>query len=215
MRGFILKDIYTTLKNAKTLLIFVFVFACLAISSSGDMSFASGYLMIMMAILPITSFSYDAASKWDIYAVSTPVSRKKIVLSKYVFLLILLTFATVFLIAMCGIGMLIWKGNFQGEESLWSILLCGFIGMTIALILLPITFKFGPEKSRFILMALVIIPIITFSLARYYLKSIVLPDFSWILNNLYIIPIALILAAIIFFFISYNISCAIYKRKDV
>ena len=108
MRGLILKDFYSIGRSGKVLLPMILFFFVMSFAA-GSTSFATGYVMVLALLLPITSMSYDAASKWDTYAVSLPISRTKIVLSKYLFLLILMLLAillvTVYSVVMWAIGM--------------------------------------------------------------------------------------------------------------
>ena len=44
-----------------------------------------GVLAVLAAMMPVTAFSFDEKAKWDKYALSMPVSRRDLVLSKYIF----------------------------------------------------------------------------------------------------------------------------------
>jgi len=54
-------------------------------------------ISFLLSIFLSSSFSYDAASKWDIYATALPLSVKKIVGEKYV--LVLISMLVSFLVA--------------------------------------------------------------------------------------------------------------------
>ena len=92
MKGLLLKDLYNLEKQARSLLlIFVFYLVFSLIGENSNMF--GGVVSIMMVMLVITSLAYDERSRWDRYALTMPVSRKEMVLSKYLLGLILLTFA--------------------------------------------------------------------------------------------------------------------------
>ena len=151
MRGLILKDFYSIGKSGRVLLPMILFFFIMSFAA-GNTSFATGFVMVMMMLLPITSMSYDAASKWDIYAVSLPIGRTKIVLAKYLFLLILMVLAvlliTVYSLIVWAIGM---KG-FSVEDTKLTVLLCTGGGLFVSTILLPLVYKFGVEKSRYMVL---------------------------------------------------------------
>ena len=81
----------------------------------------------MMVMLVITSLAYDERSRWDRYALTMPVSRKEMVLSKYLLGLILLTFAL--LINM--IFLILFGSSPLGEAWLLALSLFG-IGLILA-----------------------------------------------------------------------------------
>ena len=45
---------------------------------------------VIVMVLPISSFSYDEAAKWDRYAAVLPVGRTAVVKARYLFLLLVL-----------------------------------------------------------------------------------------------------------------------------
>lgn len=93
MKGLILKDIYNLKKQYKVLLL-LFVFYTGFSLFTGDAGFLTGVLSLMMVMLTITTLAYDERSKWEKYALTMPVSRTDLVLSKYLlgFLLSVATF---------------------------------------------------------------------------------------------------------------------------
>lgn len=53
-------------------------------SVSSKNNFMGAMIMVMCAILPTTFMSYDEKAKWDKYALSMPLSRDDMVISKYI-----------------------------------------------------------------------------------------------------------------------------------
>ena len=51
---------------------------------------------ILCAMMVVTTFSFDENAKWEKYAMIMPISRKDLVLSKFVILLCFCLFGTVF-----------------------------------------------------------------------------------------------------------------------
>ena len=87
MKSLILKDLYNIGHNMKSMLLVLVVLAVGLISSAGTESYvvASG---IICGTMVITTFSFDNMSKWSRYAMIMPVSRKDLVASKFIVLLI-------------------------------------------------------------------------------------------------------------------------------
>ncbi len=82
MKGLILKDLLNLRKQARIILLFVgFYFVLGMINQSGD-SFG-GVVALLFAMLAVTAMAYDERAGWDKYALTMPVSRRDLVVSKY------------------------------------------------------------------------------------------------------------------------------------
>jgi len=97
MKGLIIKDILNLKKNLNTLLVLVIFYAFLGYRS-GDPSMLIAMIVLLLTMMSITSISYDDLAKWDKYALAMPISRKNIVLSKYI-LAVLLSISGVVLVS--------------------------------------------------------------------------------------------------------------------
>lgn len=78
MKSLLLKDLMAFQSYVKTLVLFVLFFTIITFSMD-DASFLSGMIILWMAMLPISSFSYDQHAKWDLFAQTLPITRKQIV----------------------------------------------------------------------------------------------------------------------------------------
>ena len=109
MRGLLLKDFLMIKGNIKSILLFFVVFCLIALEGNDFLFFVPSLIGFMMFM---TTFSYDEYNKWDLYAITLPIERKKIVLAKYLGSAILLVFSFIitFLFAW-GIG--IYNQNFD------------------------------------------------------------------------------------------------------
>ena len=81
MKGLILKDLLVLRQQSRVYLFMVLMFAAFAFLNK-DPSFAGGMAAIVAVMLPITALSYDERSGWDRMALSMPVGRRELVLSK-------------------------------------------------------------------------------------------------------------------------------------
>ena len=112
-----------------------------------------GVVFIMMVMLVITSLAYDERSRWDRYALTMPVSRQEMVLSKYLLGLILLTFALFINI----IFLILLNPSPLGEVLILTLSLFG-IGLISLSILLPLMYKYGVENGRLLLILVLFVP---------------------------------------------------------
>lgn len=151
MKGLLLKDILVLQKQFKTMpLIFVF-YAFLGFAADNYRFLASFTPFIFITML-LGSVSYDEISKWNGLALSMPVTRTQLVLSKYLLVLFL---SAVGMLASNAYGyfmLLVMKQPITIEllavslaSTLASLLLIG--------VLLPVVFRFGVEKARYFMMA--------------------------------------------------------------
>ena len=154
MKGLIIKDFYVLQKTLKTYGVFIVVYGIFgAVTNQG--SFVSGMLGVMLAMLPITAIAYDERAKWDKYALTMPVSKKDLVLSKYALGLILAGIGMVLSFAILSFTV---DNTFM--ENIFIVFCVSGIGLIYQAMVLPIMFKFGTEKGRLYMMAGMFLPII-------------------------------------------------------
>ena len=92
MKGLILKDLLLIKGNARYILIFLVIFGLIALEGNDVLYFIPAFISMMMFM---TTFSYDEYNKWDAYAITLPIKKENIVLSKYVGSTILLGIALI------------------------------------------------------------------------------------------------------------------------
>ena len=78
MKGLLIKDWKTLLKQMKVMLAIVVVFACI------PGTYMAAFALFYAAMLPVTALAYDERAKWDELAAMMPYTAKAIVGSKYV-----------------------------------------------------------------------------------------------------------------------------------
>jgi len=151
MKGLILKDLLILKKQAKIYVIMIIFFSINALATR-NFSFLAGMVCMFCAMMPVTALSYDERANWDKYALSMPVSRKDMILSKY--LLGIIT---------TGIGLItlilfqITLFKVTKENILITFIIFG-ISILFLSVLLPIFFKFGVEKGRIVMLLIFFTP---------------------------------------------------------
>ena len=117
-------------------------------------SLGSSYLMVLAITLPMTTMAYDERCHWDTYLAMTPCRPEKIVCSKYLF-------AAGLTVAAMGIGLLTSFIQAASAHSILIEMLAEKIGVlmtvvTVNAITLPTVFRFGAEKGRLTMMAVML-----------------------------------------------------------
>lgn len=207
MKGLIIKDILNLRRSFKTTLLIICLFAIYAYGTNNP-SYLISMVVLILTMMSITSIAYDDMAKWDRYALAMPISRKDIVISKYV-LSILLSIVSV-LVSFIVTYILILP---RADISIKELLLIAYVVFSISLIfvsmILPFIYKFGVEKARIISIGIFAIPTaILFLLHKIELE---LPDENQLMFLLKISPLILILIL----FSSGLFSYIIYKNKDI
>lgn len=150
MKGLLLKDIYTLLKQFKFFLLILVVFSF--VPQMSVYSFAICY----SAMLPVTALAYDERSKWDKLAAMFPYSTEDIVVSKYVLGYICVAGSSVLTLLGQTIFALI-KNEAVQPDLLVEMLFLACAGVILQAINLPLMLKLGVEKGRMILISTIVI----------------------------------------------------------
>lgn len=202
MKGLLLKDIYTLTKQMKIFLIIIIVWSCLPGFS------ASSFAIIYAAMLPLTALAYDERSKWNSLAAMMPYTERSIVFSKYVLGYISVVCAAFLSILAQFVISLFKKVSFE-PESYISIIIAICIALIIQSINLPVMFKLGVEKGRYVFFALVAV-IVVGGMAVGDKIIAILKDIT---ISPYLLIFDAIFATVIINIISVLIATKIYKNK--
>lgn len=204
MIGLLVKDFLNLKKQAKTYLILLVFYFILGIANENATMFSS-MLAMVAAMVPITAMAYDERSKWDRYALTMPVSRFNMVVSKYILGLILLTIA----FAITMLFSLLFS-NLNLTENILSSFAILSVGIIIISVIFPILFKFGVEKGRILMMIVLFAPtgiIVLLSKMGFEIPAV---NEEILKLLIYLSPVF----ALVLFAISVLISLSIYKNKE-
>ena len=206
MFGLIKKDLKSMSQQGVAVFTLMVFFGLLSILGNQDMSSVfMGIVSMFSVLLPITAISYDEKAHWDRYALTMPVSRNMLVLSKYLL--------SVFVSILCGILTmaigLISKAFPLNEALLMSWIMVG-VALFLSAITYPLYFKLGVEKARYVFIATFMVPSILIMLVNYL--NISLPSINE--ANLEAMLPLLPVAALALFGASAFLSCRIYAKKE-
>jgi ABC-2 type transport system permease protein len=205
MKGLILKDLFNLKTQFRFYLFFILIFALMSFTGM-DMNTLGGVIALVCAMLPITALGLDEKNNWDKYALTLPVVRKDLVLSKYTLGLICTVAGSIVSFMLMGIR------NGFSQTTLYIALVFFAISLFYLSLLLPLMFKLGVEKGRIIMILIAFLPAIVISfLASRFSGVFSNEQFTSMLPFLPIIAVGLILICL---FVSIAISMRIYKRKE-
>lgn len=205
MKGLILKDLLNLKSTFKMLGVMMLFFAVVFIPQGN--SFIFGIIILMFAMMVVTTISYDDLAKWDAYALTMPVTRKEMVLSKYLVMAILNTLGAVLSLIVGVVGSVIMGQSFD-LEILAIIGAIYLIALIFGSVIIPLIYKFGTEKARLMLILCALLPTTLMLLAEQF--NVPLPT----TGNPWIYLILLIGFSVTGVILSYLISLEIYSQKE-
>ena len=215
IKGLITKDILQLKSYKKTLIIFIMVFAFTSISVQDGVE---NMLVIMLTLgfgmFSMASFNYDEFNKADRYILTLPLTKKEVVLSKYILVICSTVMGSIIGIMLSYIVMFAMNKQVPNIEEIISVGLGGLLGIVlIEAIQIPCVYKWGAEKGRIQMVILTaLLGVIIYIGAK---ANIQLPanNILNILNTF--LPLIFIGLTIIIYYISYKVAYKIYNRKEI
>ena len=223
MKAMLYADWMNFRQSIRSILFVLVVFALSAFAFSGPMFF--NFTVVFLSIMvPTTLFAADQAYGWNRLSLSMPILRRDVVGSKFVIgalvNVVLLSVSTVLTVVYVLAGA---TGNPSAElmENLAGILACEAVAFLMMGVLMALSFKFGIEKGRYIIMACVWVPVLgVFLLERMpWFETALHAAGNW-LNTAGEAQISLLLAAALaaglaVYAVCYFISVRIYQKKEL
>lgn len=147
MKGLLLKDWYLGKKTLIATLFIMIIFAVVTVIS--DNNYFMVYSVVLGGMIPVTLISYDEKSSWNTYSLTMPYTRAQIVSEKYIVTMIILAVSVISL----GIGLVV-RAEMSKAVNLNSVFaalgMLSVVGVITPSIMLPVIFKFGVDKGRFV-----------------------------------------------------------------
>ena len=200
MKGLLLKDWKTLLKQMKVMLVIVVVFACI------PGTYMAAFALFYAAMMPITALAYDERAKWDELAAMMPYTAKAIVVSKYALGLTLV----LPVLALSVLSRLIVHSTPIVSEDTMALLITACLSLILMAINLPFMFRFGVEKGRLIYILLT---------CAFVVAGVSFADkLTDMINGIgtamvTIVPLLLLAVTAIALFVSCCISVNVYRAK--
>lgn len=222
IKGLLKKDLYN-LASYKTTLMIITLFCGIAIIGTDAIYWGSIVIGIIVGMISLSTFSYDEMAKSNRYILTLPVTRKEIVLEKYI-----LAIGATILGSLLGFVLTLLIGNMMNYvrpdnmidiniDTLLSTSIGGLFGVSvIQAIQIPSIFKWGAEKGRIqMFIVLFVIALIGAGVGFRIKDSGLSVDIEKLENTLKSFGwIILVILSFIIYFISYKVSYKIYKNKE-
>ena len=198
----LIKNIYNIRKQVLWYLATIIIFAFLSIVLKNG-GFIASIGMVTAVNVPLTAIAYEEREGWQKFIVASGTKISHIVIEKYIMGLVFSFIST--------IALLIFFLMTEVAINSWlefTISVCmQLLTLSIAM---PITFKFGVEKSRsYLMVAVFAIMVIFVALMTLFGKVL-----NTIVINVALISSLLIIMALIILGVSYYNSIKIYKKKE-
>jgi ABC-type transport system involved in multi-copper enzyme maturation permease subunit len=209
MLGLVYKDLMVM---RKTLLLYGamgIVYGIIAIyGDQYGMVFA--LMMIVSAMVPVSAISYDERSKWDKIVNTMPLSRKEVVLSKYLLAILLTAISSVIIFAFY---MLVPEMPLEEKAVITAVM--AMMAMIYQAALMPVMFKFGSEKGRTMMLAILFVPaVLIFAIGEMNIID-VNAAISFLERNEAMIPYLMAGFVLVIYSLSMALSVKIYEKKDL
>lgn len=217
MYGLIIKDLCSLKKNIKIITLLFGVYFIIGLITKNFKLF-NIVVAISSFIIPVNAISFDEKSRFEKYALTMPISRKELILSKYL-LGIILGLVCVIIGLLLNIISYYLLGITITSKSIIIVFTYFFVTMIILFVTLPLFFKFGTEKARYVILAIFSLPLLIILIAKttefdFNIISSYL-EISWLTSlEIYSILTLAIIFIIIIFIISLLISYKTYENKE-
>ena len=215
IKGLITKDILQLKTYKRTLIIFIVIFTLTSISGEGGIGKMLAIMLTLgFGMFSMASFNYDEFNKADRYILTLPLTKKQVVLSKYILVICSTIIGSIIGITLGVILTFAINKQVPNIEEIISVGLGGLLGIgIIEAIQIPCVYKWGAEKGRIQMVILTaLLGVIIFVGAK---ANIQLPANN-ILNivNTFL-PLIFIGLIIIIYYISYKVAYKIYDKKEI
>lgn len=223
MKGIITKDLLGLKQIALTMgLLMVFYLALGFMNmkdSGGSMSYFSIMALVINVMIPLSCAGYDEQCDWDSFGAALPVSRKQIVTCRYIVNLLVIGFTTLVML----VGNILFKALGGSPSGLAEYLFPIVFSLLYIAVMTPIIYKFGVQKSRFIVIAVMVVPAMLIAAFCMFMAtsrsedSFPFMDAIETLSSVPAIPAAIGVAVIAVgvYALSMLLSMKIYKNKEL
>lgn len=192
--GLMKKDFYELVGAGRTLMIITVMYLILGqvfYSSIADVG------MLICLMLPVNTIGYDERSGWSRYVLSFPVSKREIVVSKY--LLGYLFMAAAFAVRLAAA---LAVGRFAGVPAACAA--SAMLGLIYMAVQMPVMLRFGIEQGRMWTMLFTVL----FAMGAVYSSQISFLAVDALRYAALAVPVVVIAMQ----FVSIRISTALYGR---
>lgn len=212
IRELVKKDIIFLVDSLKSTLVSIILLALFLPLTGRGFGIAMPALVCYIGLYGV--LAYEERSKMHLLNLALPVTRKEICLSKYVYGIGIVIFATIFSSIGMGLGVMTTE---SGEMSEFILRLPSYMILMFAIaviylsVMMPCIFYWGTIKARYVLMGIYIMIFIGAS----NINLITLKEMGESFNGYLSGHGILLIVAVICFSVSIRISLRIWEKRDV
>lgn len=219
IKGLIIKDILQLKNYKKTLIVFILIFTLTSISGTdGTGNMLAIMLTLGFGMFSMASFNYDELNKADRYILTFPLTKRQVVLSKYI-----LVIGSTIIGSILGtiLGFIVTFAINKQVSNIEELILAGLGGIfgigLIEAIQIPCVYKWGAEKGR---IQMVIVTAFVALLAGGVIFIGEKINIQFTSNNIFdmlsrFLPLGFIVVIIAMYYISYKVAYKIYEKKEI
>ena len=208
MKGLLLKEFYLLKSLSRSYLTVLTLFLVLTLTGVYQITLFSSMAVLLLTMIPLSTFSLDEIARWERFAAATPAGRNGVVGAKYLFTLAMAG-GTLLLTSLVNLLILVLRPEETSAGNLFlSSLICVCVGLLMAGLLLPLAFWLGAQKSRILLTVIMGLVFAALMLGLIFLKGLGV-DLSAQPGLVFFLPGL----GPVFFVVSYPISQRIYARR--
>lgn len=212
MKGLLLKDL-NTLKGYGKQYGIVFVIMTAWALAMETVSFVSMYSILLGGMLVLSTLTMDEAVNFNRWALTTPVGVRGLIGAKYVLLVCTVGVGTGFgFLLNVALGAFLGGVRWEEVESLPIVAALFFIAYSITL---PISFKIGVEKSRYIyILILSGIGAAVFGLVKVLNRLEILEEIDGSEAAYFAVILGMLVVSVLVLVISYRICIRVVRNKE-
>lgn len=216
MMGLLVKDLCLFKQRIRFFLILAVFGVFFAYNYDGE--FAVGYLTLMCSFFTSSTLTYDEFDNCYPFLMTLPVTAKTYVIEKYIFGFVLSLGAWIFSTTVYFACNIIKKAPILWVEDTMSLLIVLSAALILLSIMLPVTFKFGTDKSRIVIIIIAGITVaFGFCLSKFVEHFQINPP-QWLLSfndiNISFVAAILIALSILITILSTLLSIRIMNKKE-
>ena len=150
MKGLLLKDAYQMWSYTRWIIL---VSVAMMLMGTFFMKEGSNFFILygglMLGMSPMTLLAYDQNSRFSAYSAALPVTKGQIVGGKYLIGLCGMVLAELLSMAALAAAQLLW-GTVTVQLTVATLLQVAMLTLLGNIILLPLTYRFGYEKAKYV-----------------------------------------------------------------
>lgn len=216
MAGLFDKDLRILLQRKQAIVLFLAIAVVLGFSTGG--TFVVGYTAICFLMLSVGTISYDEFDNGYSFLMTLPITRRTYILEKYLLSGVCGIVAWIVSVVICICESFFQKAAFVTEDFLVEAAAILPVVFLIMCMMIPVQIKYGAEKSRVVLVAVMGIAVVGGIGIKKAVELLNLP-LDAVLEKMYTITDVQILVGVVVFTIaaillSFAISVRIMNHKE-